>query len=124
MDPASLFDVQIKRLHEYKRQLLNALHIVALYLRAKRGEDVLPRTFLFGAKAAPGYRMAKLIIRFIHAIGEVINHDHAGHAHPRRLPAQLPRLARREDHPRGRPLRADLHRRQGGLRHRQHEARA
>jgi starch phosphorylase len=75
VDPSSLFDVQIKRLHEYKRQLLNALHIVALYLRAKRGEDVLPRTFVFGAKAAPGYKMAKLIIRFIHAIGEVINHD-------------------------------------------------
>jgi len=78
VDPASLFDVQIKRLHEYKRQLLNALHIVALYLRAKRGEDVLPRTFIFGAKAAPGYRIAKLIIRFIHAIGEVINHDQRG----------------------------------------------
>ncbi len=74
-DPASLFDVQIKRLHEYKRQLLNAIHIVALYLRLKRGESVLPRTFLFGAKAAPGYRTAKLIIRFIHAIGNVINND-------------------------------------------------
>ena len=74
-DPASLFDVQIKRLHEYKRQLLNALHIVALYLRLKRGEEILPRTFIFGAKAAPGYRTAKLIIRFIHAIGEVINKD-------------------------------------------------
>jgi glycogen phosphorylase len=74
-DPASLFDVQIKRLHEYKRQLLNAIHIVALYQRLKRGEAVLPRTFLFGAKAAPGYRTAKLIIRFIHAIGHVINND-------------------------------------------------
>ncbi|MEO5726513.1 MAG: glycogen/starch/alpha-glucan phosphorylase [Byssovorax sp.] len=74
-DPASLYDVQIKRLHEYKRQLLNAIHIVALYLRLKRGEAVLPRTFLFGAKAAPGYRTAKLIIRFIHAIGDVINND-------------------------------------------------
>lgn len=75
VDPASIFDVQIKRLHEYKRQLLNALHIVALYLRHKRGEAVAPRTFVFGAKAAPGYRMAKLIIRFIHAVGYVINGD-------------------------------------------------
>jgi starch phosphorylase len=75
VDPASLFDVQIKRLHEYKRQILNALHIVALYLRFKRGEDVLPRTFVFGAKAAPGYKMAKLVIRFIHAIADVINRD-------------------------------------------------
>ena len=74
-DPASLFDVQIKRLHEYKRQLLNALHIVALYQRLKRGEEILPRTFIFGAKAAPGYRTAKLIIRFIHAIAQVINKD-------------------------------------------------
>jgi starch phosphorylase len=73
VDATSLFDVQIKRLHEYKRQLLNALHIVALYLRIKRGEDVLPRTFIFGAKAAPGYRQAKLIIKLIHAIGDVVN---------------------------------------------------
>jgi len=73
VDPSSLFDVQIKRLHEYKRQLLNALHIVALYLRIKRGEDVAPRTFIFGAKAAPGYRQAKLIIKLIHAIGDVVN---------------------------------------------------
>jgi starch phosphorylase len=73
VDPASLFDVQIKRLHEYKRQLLNALHIVALYMRIKRGEEVAPRTFVFGAKAAPGYRQAKLIIKLIHAIGDVVN---------------------------------------------------
>ncbi|APR76388.1 Glycogen phosphorylase [Minicystis rosea] len=76
LDPKSLFDVQIKRLHEYKRQLLCAIHIVSLYLRSKRGEAVLPRTFIFGAKAAPGYRMAKLIIRFIHAVAEVVNADH------------------------------------------------
>ncbi|EYF05322.1 glycogen/starch/alpha-glucan phosphorylase [Chondromyces apiculatus] len=75
VDPASIFDVQIKRLHEYKRQLLNALHIVALYVRSKQGEAVTPRTFIFGAKAAPGYRMAKLIIQFIHAVAEVVNGD-------------------------------------------------
>lgn len=75
VDPQSLFDCQIKRLHEYKRQLLAALHAVALYLRHKRGEDVLPRTLVFGAKAAPGYQRAKLIIKLIHAIGYVINGD-------------------------------------------------
>jgi len=75
VDPSSMFDVQIKRMHEYKRQLLSALHIVALYLRQKRGETVAPRTCIFGAKAAPGYRMAKLIIKFIHAVAEVVNGD-------------------------------------------------
>jgi starch phosphorylase len=79
-DPSSIFDVQIKRLHEYKRQLLNALHIVALYMRLKQGKHVAPRTFLFGAKAAPGYRRAKLIIRFIHAVQEVVNGDRQNHA--------------------------------------------
>jgi starch phosphorylase len=77
VDPASLFDVQVKRLHEYKRQLLNVLHIIALYRRAKRDPDSIgvPRTFLFGAKAAPGYEMAKLIIKLVHAVGEVVNED-------------------------------------------------
>ncbi len=76
-DPDSLFDVQIKRLHEYKRQLLDALHVVRLYLDAKRDPKALavPRTVLFGAKAAPGYRMAKLIIKLINAIGDVVNGD-------------------------------------------------
>ncbi|HRG98244.1 MAG TPA: glycogen/starch/alpha-glucan phosphorylase [Polyangiaceae bacterium] len=76
-DPDSLFDVQIKRLHEYKRQLLNALHVVRLYLDAKRDPKTLevPRTVLFGAKAAPGYRTAKLIIKLIGAIGDVVNGD-------------------------------------------------
>ena len=78
VDVNSLFDVQAKRLHEYKRQHLNALHIVALYLRLKREPDSAhdaPRTFVFGAKAAPGYRMAKLIIKLINEIANVVNAD-------------------------------------------------
>ena len=77
VEPDSLFDVQVKRLHEYKRQHLNALHVIALYNRLKRNPraDVVPRTFVFGGKAAPGYVMAKLIIRLINGIGEVVNAD-------------------------------------------------
>ncbi len=75
IDPSSIFDCQIKRLHEYKRQHLAALHAIVLYLRAKRGEHVEPRTIIFGAKAAPGYKRAKLIIKLIHSIANVVNHD-------------------------------------------------
>jgi starch phosphorylase len=77
VDPASLFDVQVKRIHEYKRQHLNALQVVAQYLRIKngRGDGMAPRTVIFGGKAAPGYYMAKLIIRFINGIAETINAD-------------------------------------------------
>ncbi|MES1256147.1 MAG: glycogen/starch/alpha-glucan phosphorylase [Acidobacteriota bacterium] len=77
IDPASLFDVQIKRIHEYKRQLLNILHVVMRYNRIRDGAPVLPRTVIFSGKAAPGYVMAKLIIRLIHAVADVVNHDPA-----------------------------------------------
>jgi len=77
--PESLFDVQVKRIHEYKRQHLAALHILRLYLRLKRDPqaDVAPRTFIFGGKAAPGYFMAKRVIKLISAIGEMVNSDSA-----------------------------------------------
>ncbi|WP_066526161.1 glycogen/starch/alpha-glucan phosphorylase [Corynebacterium bouchesdurhonense] len=77
IDPESIFDTQIKRLHEYKRQLMNALYILDLYFRIKEdGErDVPKRTFIFGAKAAPGYDMAKGIIKLINTIGELVNND-------------------------------------------------
>lgn len=77
IDPTTMFDVQVKRIHEYKRQHLNALQIITRYLDIKRGhcEDQVPRTVIFGGKAAPGYGMAKLIIRLINGIAEVVNED-------------------------------------------------
>ena len=77
VDPASLFDVQVKRIHEYKRQHLNALQVIAQYLRIKNGQadGSAPRTVIFGGKAAPGYAMAKLIIRFINGIADTVNSD-------------------------------------------------
>jgi starch phosphorylase len=76
-DPESMFDVQVKRIHEYKRQHLNVLHAIALYRRLKLDpkRDETPRTIIFGGKAAPGYLTAKLIIKLIHSVGEVINND-------------------------------------------------
>ncbi|MEA2326309.1 MAG: glycogen phosphorylase, partial [Thermoanaerobaculia bacterium] len=75
-DPSSLFDVQIKRIHEYKRQLLNVMHAIALYHRIADGDDtVVPRTIVFGGKAAPSYAMAKLIIRLIHEVAAWVRAD-------------------------------------------------
>ena len=75
VDPSSMFDVQVKRIHEYKRQHLMALWVVSQYLRIKNGQEVVPRTVIFGGKAAPGYYFAKLIINFICSIAEVVNTD-------------------------------------------------
>jgi len=84
VDPASLFDVQIKRIHEYKRQLLNVLHVIALYQRLVAGQDAgAPRTVIFGGKAAPSYRMAKMIITLIHRVAEMVEKE----------PRAAPRLA-------------------------------
>ena len=77
VDPRSIFDVQVKRLHEYKRQLMNILHVMYLYNKIKEHPEMefYPRTFIFGAKAAAGYKNAKLTIKLINAVADVINHD-------------------------------------------------
>src|SRR5262249_48909560 len=84
VDPDSLFDVQVKRMHEYKRQLLNLLHVVHDYLEILDGKDVRPgRTAVFAGKSAPGYQAAKQIIRLIHDVAKVVNHDPQVNGRPR-----------------------------------------
>ncbi|CAJ0968490.1 unnamed protein product, partial [Ranitomeya imitator] len=77
LNPSSMFDVQVKRIHEYKRQLLNCLHIITMYnrIRANPTKEFVPRTVIIGGKAAPGYYMAKNIIKLITSVGEIVNND-------------------------------------------------
>ena len=124
LNPNAIFDVQVKRLHEYKRQLLNVLHIITLYQQLQDDPNCItrPHTFLFGAKAAPGYAVAKRIIHLINSLADDISHDPRcrGKLQVVFLENYRVSLAEHAD-ARQRGLSADLHRRQGGQRHRQHE---
>ena len=125
VDPSALFDIQIKRIHEYKRQLLNVVETVALYqaIKDEPQRDWVPRVKIFAGKAAASYRYAKLIIKLINDVAEVVNNDpDVARTAEGRLPRRLQCQPRRGDHSGRRSLRADLDRRHGGLRHRQHEA--
>ena len=125
VDPETMFDSQIKRIHEYKRQLLNLLHIVVLYnrLRADPGLDVPPRTFFFAGKAAPAYRLAKLIIKLANSIAATLAADPAvrGRINVVFVPNYGVTRGAAAD-PGERRLGADLDRRLRGERHEQHEA--
>ena len=126
VDPASMFDVQVKRIHEYKRQHLNVLHVITLYNQLRRNPslEVPPRTVIFGGKAAPGYAMAKLIIRLTTGVAEVVNADRGGGGPAGgRVSPRVQRQVRRARVSGRRPLRADLDRRTRGVRYRQHEVR-
>ena len=119
-----IFDSQVKRIHEYKRQLLNALRVVVLYNRLRQAPDVemAPRTFLFAGKAAPAYHLAKVIIKFLNNLAGTIDGDPAVRGPPRgRVPARVLRVPGRAADPRDRRLQPDLDRGLRGERHEQHE---
>jgi len=122
----SLFDVQVKRIHEYKRQLLNLIHVVSRYIRIleEPRERVVPRTVLFAGKAAPGYAMAKSVIRLINNVARTINGDEALAQASGGVPAGLRCVARPKIMPARGSVAADIHGRDGSLGHRQHETRA
>ena len=124
VDPDALFDIHVKRIHEYKRQHLNALHVITLYrrLRANPSLAMAPRCFIFGGKAAPGYRLAKLMIRLVTGVAEIVNSDPvvAG----RIKVVFYPDFNVKQAHCHlsgGRSVGANLDRRQGSLGHGQHE---
>ena len=124
MDPDSLFDVQVKRIHEYKRQLLNAMNVMHAYLCLvdEGAKPVVPRTHIFAGKAAPGYWMAKLIIKLINNIASVVNHDpRGGWLDEGGLYARLPGEFGGENYSRRGPERTDLHCGHGSVGNRQHE---
>ncbi len=123
-DTNAMFDVQVKRIHEYKRQLLNVLHVIHLYDRIKRGDtaDWTPRCVLIGGKAAPGYMMAKRIIKLVNAVGQVVN-TRPGHGGFVEIgfSAELSGIGDGSDLCRNRLVGADFHCRQGSIGNRQHE---
>ena len=120
----SIFDCQVKRIHEYKRQLLNALHVIALYNRIKSDprQNYTPRTVILGGKAAPGYFIAKLVIKLINSVADVVNNDPVVSGSLRVVFLENYRVSLAEkDHPGGRPFRANIHSGYGGFWHWQHE---
>jgi starch phosphorylase len=124
VNPASLFDVQVKRIHEYKRQLLNVLHVVTRYraILAQPNAGWVPRVVIFAGKAASSYTTAKNIIRLIHDVGQVINNDPRIGDTLKLVFIPNYGVGGRDHHAGGRPVRADQHRRHRGVGHRQHEA--
>jgi starch phosphorylase len=126
-----MFDVQVKRIHEYKRQLLNVLHVVARYHRILDAQaagtpiDIVPRVVVFAGKAASAYAMAKLVIRLINDVAEHHQRRRAGgQAAEGGVLAELQREPGGNHHAGGRPVGADFHRGHRGVGHRQHEVRA